>query len=854
MEMMNLFLNAGSSAIGLFLLAIISGVIWWFVRTKKERLWLPILRIFEKENKKLPKLEMKKPPILSFLFFALLMLCLFLFTLQPSLKEFVKLDPSLTRTHLFVDLSPSVSEATTMKEYVNHVKELWQKQSQRGKVTLSTSRSKDIFYANNIQELDKWLETLQFHKTGMRLSSMIGQQLELLNDVNLLVVFSDQDAHSWNGFNWSYLRDKMDVKYFPVNFSPKAKTNAYISQTRYLSTSDSKTMDWDITIQRDGSNTFRSGKLIAEFQSKILFESSWEIAPDRKDTTVHAAWNQNLVSKEAYIANEPLNWKIVSEESDANEIDNVFYTSLLGVKQNIVLINDINGEHFLEDASQDINSILQVLGFHVERYDHVNSIALSQSNIPLKILLGGGSKDFNDFCPESFFLNEDTAKLTDKSKIWLIPQNSEASYQQLCLCASRLIHRKNQAWSKPSYCEDSVDKNNFANVLRSIGASQVGGKIGYGTDALAWIMKDKLSNREILFFTVPLSARNGFGYSQLPILLKEVLKWQGVWQHNASVENWVRINDHGIIDQLDLTLLQKSNVPQSESEMKVAELSALPPGIGLELKNAEAFTPSREDKDNPLPVLRIILYIVFFLVMIELILLLIAQNRKSKAFTGLFFALFLFVNFDLYGIQLAGFKLQNPSLKYDKLKEEVESRTSITFQKDLINNYSLDGQLLRQPWMWLDSLQPIVDEQGDLHKKIFYWLKKGGFLVLQGNFSRMDLDRLTKNHFTNSSYKSEWKSLPPDSELMRSFYLLDFLPECQEASWQYLYFDKRIAVVVIPFDFLKLISDHTVKPSCLANFSNEMAIRTFVNILMVATTTDYKKDQIHLPEILKRLR
>jgi hypothetical protein len=38
------------------------------------------------------------------------------------------------------------------------------------------------------------------------------------------------------------------------------------------------------------------------------------------------------------------------------------------------------------------------------------------------------------------------------------------------------------------------------------------------------------------------------------------------------------------------------------------------------------------------------------------------------------------------------------------------------------------------------------------------------------------------------------------------------------------------------------------------NGPKELHYRAFVNLLMVSLTTDYKKDQVHLPEILKRLR
>jgi hypothetical protein len=89
---------------------------------------------------------------------------------------------------------------------------------------------------------------------------------------------------------------------------------------------------------------------------------------------------------------------------------------------------------------------------------------------------------------------------------------------------------------------------------------------------------------------------------------------------------------------------------------------------------------------------------------------------------------------------------------------------------------------------------------------------------------------------------------------MRSFHLLDSLPECQGKVWQGFHFDDRIAVIGIPFSLLEgLLNDVNANP-CLKQIGRERATRIFINIVMVALATDYKKDQIHLPEILKRLR
>ena len=67
-------------------------------------------------------------------------------------------------------------------------------------------------------------------------------------------------------------------------------------------------------------------------------------------------------------------------------------------------------------------------------------------------------------------------------------------------------------------------------------------------------------------------------------------------------------------------------------------------------------------------------------------------------------------------------------------------------------------------------------------------------------------DNFTSELAESLSYqdkKAEWVPIPPDHELMRSFYLLDSLPSCNSEVWRGLQFDGRIAVFSIPYSFLK---------------------------------------------------
>jgi hypothetical protein len=100
---------------------------------------------------------------------------------------------------------------------------------------------------------------------------------------------------------------------------------------------------------------------------------------------------------------------------------------------------------------------------------------------------------------------------------------------------------------------------------------------------------------------------------------------------------------------------------------------------------------------------------------------------------------------------------------------------------------------------------------------------------------------------------------------MRSFYLLDALPSCGSSIWHQFSFDGRVAAVALPVRLTKSLQDgggsacpgepaSSMQGGGRAAQSMEMQHRAFVNLLMVALTTDYKKDQVHLPEILKRLR
>lgn len=190
---------------------------------------------------------------------------------------------------------------------------------------------------------------------------------------------------------------------------------------------------------------------------------------------------------------------------------------------------------------------------------------------------------------------------------------------------------------------------------------------------------------------------------------------------------------------------------------------------------------------------------------------------------------------------------------FSGLFKEVSNRTSIdvssTSEKTINSLDSIDQSY----WLWTKGTSRITNERGEFSKKISFWIKKGGFLVIQGKYSKYQLDILTSGDFSLERKEGVWKAVAPDHELLRSFYLLDSLPSCQNELWYEFRYDGRTSVVVIPDEFAGALADNS-SVTCAAFQQKEQLVRTFINISMVALTTDYKKDQIHIPEILKRLR
>ena len=229
-----------------------------------------------------------------------------------------------------------------------------------------------------------------------------------------------------------------------------------------------------------------------------------------------------------------------------------------------------------------------------------------------------------------------------------------------------------------------------------------------------------------------------------------------------------------------------------------------------------------------------------------------------------------------------------------RLAEEVASRTSLTLDPTVqYLDLASEQTPIKAPWLFIDGSQKLSDiSAGQMTPQMYHWLVNGGFLIIENADSLEALQRfiepITKASMASrglvpgldpgssspeslnprgkpSAAGPKFGPIAPDHELMRSFYLLSALPKCSARSeqWRALRYDGRLMILAVPFSLTKLLADGSAEAgraqspnqgSCNSSAMQEQLTRTFVNILMVVLATDYKMDQIHLPEILKRLR
>lgn len=161
------------------------------------------------------------------------------------------------------------------------------------------------------------------------------------------------------------------------------------------------------------------------------------------------------------------------------------------------------------------------------------------------------------------------------------------------------------------------------------------------------------------------------------------------------------------------------------------------------------------------------------------------------------------------------------------------------------------GELSGYPWLFTTLKSPL--KKPPLPSQLLRWLWDGGTLMVEGKLTTGDLRHLTQNLAVTTRQTGKWQVISPDHELGRSFYLLPGMPDCQGHIWREYRYENRMMILHAPPGLMSSVADSPTQ-SCFSSIPHEQKKRLMINLIMVILTTDYKKDQIHLPEILKRIR
>jgi hypothetical protein len=851
-------------------LAAFALVLWWLIRKRKKSVWFPIIRVFDFEPRRLPKIKLAKPPTYAFLFFALLAFLMIMLTFQPAMLISNNEQKTQTKLHILIDLSPSVSAHIEIGPLRNRVLQMIGELASDNIISVSTTASKEVLRTNDPSMIEEWLSRFEFQKAGVKIGSSLSLINDTLDDVDFVVILSDRDRYSWQGLNWTVGEQKQVVQRIDVT-SLNTEPNVFVRRVTKISSPNQSIQQWDVELATSKSGAKIEGRILAKRRAQILSEESFQFGTSSENVIIRMNWKAESSRGESGDLGDPLFFEIFPSSDEGLKLDNRFYVADDDSYNKIALIAPSHGERVLEDPTFHLRSTLEVLGFDVRRFDQIDSKAMKGER---NLMVVGSGNGITEVCPNQA-LREHRAIIADSIsrgtsqpslRLWLVPSHESKGFVEVCQCFLKLGLVSGVG---SSVCKESSSSESWSKLLRSLGGVQIGGDLGTTSNSIAWSFEEQKSNIAVLVTTIPLrpNLARAMSYGKLPLLIKSLMKInlsRGV--HSIVdlkingwpvVMNWADDVLRHSIDHNMMTKYEQSNVPAAESYLRQIEVVNLPAELDLSSAATLKAWTNQNTSEHVTIVARYILWAVLFFLFCDFFVSLIMRLRKSKqSVSGLGL---LVVGIGLWCSNVGFSQIRvvqvggHQGLTLSSSAMEVESRTSIELDRVPNVHNKIDAITLSDPWLWADQIKYVAVKQKKMRRDIQNWLRAGGFLIIQNQHDESELKNFTASIELHDE-EAKWTAIPPDHELMRSFYLLDALPNCGASQWRGFQFDGRIAIIAMPISLLSVVADKAPVKTCEKTIAKEQALRLFINIMMVSLATDYKKDQIHLPEILKRLR
>jgi hypothetical protein len=868
--MLNLTFNPTFLSFFAVSLAAFALVLWWLVRKRKKSVWFPIIRVFDFEPRRLPKIKLANPPRYAFLFFALLALLMIILTFEPAMLISNNEQKTQTKLHILIDLSPSVSAHIGIEPLRNKVLQTIGELASDNIISVSTTASKEVLRTNDSTVIEEWLNRFEYQKAGVKIGSSLSLINDTLDDVDFVVILSDRDRYSWQGLNWTAGEQKQVVQRIDVT-SIKSEPNIFVRRVTKISSPNQSIQQWDVELATSKSGAKIEGRILAKRKAQILSEESFQFGTSSENVIIRMNWKADSSRGKGRNLDDPMFFEIFPSSDEGLKLDNRFYVEDDDSYNKIALIAPSHGERVLEDPTFHLRSTLEVLGFDVRRFDQIDAkVMKGERNL---VVVGSGS-GIAEVCPHQVIgeqraiIGESISRGTSQPslRLWLAPSHESKGFVEICQCFLKLGLVSGVG---SSVCKESSSSESWSKLLRSLGGVQIGGDLGTTSNSLAWSFEEQKSNIAVLVTTIPLrpNSSRGMSYGRLPLVIKSLMKLNlargphsiGDLEINGwpVVMNWADDILRHSFDHNLMTKYEQSNVPAAESYLRQIDVVNLPAELDLSSAASLKAWTNQNTSEHVTIVARYILWAVLFFLFCDFFVSFIMRLRKSKQ--GLNGLGVLAISIGLWCsnvgfsqirvMQVGGYQ----GLTLSSSAMEVESRTSIELDRAPHIYKKIDAITLSDPWLWADQIQHVEDQQKTMRRDIQNWLRAGGFLIIQNHHDESALKKFTASIELHAE-EAKWTAIPPDHELMRSFYLLDALPNCGASQWRGFQFDGRIAIIAMPISLLSVVADKAPVKACEKTIAKEQALRLFINIMMVSLATDYKKDQIHLPEILKRLR
>lgn len=182
--------------------------------------------------------------------------------------------------------------------------------------------------------------------------------------------------------------------------------------------------------------------------------------------------------------------------------------------------------------------------------------------------------------------------------------------------------------------------------------------------------------------------------------------------------------------------------------------------------------------------------------------------------------------------------------RYSQLQRMLANRGTIELPKEMLAGACRVGAA--EIW-WTSSLEALQASRVTQH------IRSGGVVIAEGISLRQTPEWMIAS--ADPSIGLVWESPKRRGLLYRSFYLLSTFDGCSPERTLVLSLRKKINAqapmgIVTPARFLT----HTSEGADCFITDDEYRTRSFVNLMYALLTTDYKEDQMQLPEILNRIR